>query len=105
MDFTIFYAKLIRKLCISKDLSRAFFKDFPLGTTLLKGIITIIISLTGITFAHMNRLGGPVHMGRSYPGWRENISTSQIILFCSYGETLSRLPGKVSGCDVALNIN
>jgi hypothetical protein len=22
-----------------------------------------------------------------------------------YGETLSRLPGKVSGCDVALNIN
>ena len=39
-------------------------------------------------------------MGRSYPGSRENISTSQIILFCSFGETLSRLPGKVSGCDV-----
>ena len=44
-------------------------------------------------------------MGRSYPGWRENILTSQIILLCSYGETLSRLRGKVFGCDVALNIN
>ena len=29
------------------------------------------------------------------------MSTSQIILFCSYGETLSQLPGKVSDCDVA----
>jgi hypothetical protein len=44
-------------------------------------------------------------MGKSYPGKWENFSTSQILLFCSYGETLSRLPGKVSGCDVALNIN
>ena len=34
-----------------------------------------------------------------------SFSTSQILLFCSYGETLSRLRGKVSGCDVALNIN
>ena len=40
-------------------------------------------------------------MGKSYVVKRENFSTSQILLFCSYGETLSRLPGKVSGCDVA----
>ena len=39
-------------------------------------------------------------MGKNCRGYRENISTSQIILFCSYGETLSRLPGKVSDCDV-----
>ena len=39
-------------------------------------------------------------MGRSCLGCRENISTGQIILFCSYGEMLSRLPGKVSRCDV-----
>ena len=32
-------------------------------------------------------------MGRSYQGKREIISTSQIILFCSHGEMLSR--GKV----------
>ena len=43
---------------------------------------------------------GPVHMGRRYLGCRENISTGQIILFCSYGEMFSRLPGKVSRCDV-----
>ena len=36
-------------------------------------------------------------MGRSC---RENISIGQIMLFCSYGETFSRLPGKVSRCDV-----
>ena len=42
-------------------------------------------------------------MGKSYLGQRENILTSEIILFCSYGETLSRLPGKVSVCDVALS--
>ena len=35
-------------------------------------------------------------MGKSYPGWPENISTDQIILF---GEKLSRLPGKVFGSD------
>ena len=35
-------------------------------------------------------------MSKSYPGWRENIPSSQIILFCSYGEKVSRLPGKVS---------
>ena len=35
-------------------------------------------------------------MGRSYLGWRE----SQIILFCSYGEMLSRIPDKVSRSDV-----
>ena len=35
--------------------------------------------------------------------WGKVISVSQIILFCSYGETLSRLPGKVSDCDVALS--
>ena len=45
---------------------------------------------------------GPVHMGRSYLGCRENISTGQIMLFCSYGEMFSRLPGKVSRCDVDL---
>ena len=39
-------------------------------------------------------------MGRSCLGCRENISTGQIILFCSYGEMFSRLPGKVSRCDV-----
>ena len=39
-------------------------------------------------------------MGRSYLGCRENISTGQIMLFCSYGEMFSRLPGKVSHCDV-----
>ena len=39
-------------------------------------------------------------MGRSHLGCRENISTGQIMLFCSYGEMFSRLPGKVSRCDV-----
>ena len=39
-------------------------------------------------------------MGRSFLGCRENISTGQIMLFCSYGEMFSRLPGKVSRCDV-----
>ena len=39
-------------------------------------------------------------MGRSYLGSREKISTGQIILFYSYGEMLSRLPGKVFRCDV-----
>ena len=39
-------------------------------------------------------------MGRSCLGCRENISTGQIILFCSYGEMFSRLPGKVFSCDV-----
>ena len=44
---------------------------------------------------------GPVHMGRSCLGCRENISTGQIILFCSYGrEMFSRLPGKVCRCVV-----
>ena len=38
-------------------------------------------------------------MGRSYLGSRENISTGQM-LFCSYGEMFSRLPGKVSRGDV-----
>jgi hypothetical protein len=36
-------------------------------------------------------------MSRNYSVWRENISTGQIILFCSYGEKLSHLPGKVFG--------
>ena len=35
-------------------------------------------------------------MDRSYLGCRENISTSQIILFSSYGEMFCLLPGKVS---------
>ena len=39
-------------------------------------------------------------MCRSYLGCRENISTGQITLFCSYGEMFSRLPGKVSRYDV-----
>ena len=39
-------------------------------------------------------------MGRSYLGCRENISTGQIMLFCSYREMFSRLPGKVSRCNV-----
>ena len=39
-------------------------------------------------------------MGRSYLGCRENIWTGQIMFFCSYGEMFSRLPGKVSRCDV-----
>ena len=43
---------------------------------------------------------GPVHMGRSYLGSRENISPGQIMLLCSYGEMFSRLPGKVSRGDV-----
>jgi hypothetical protein len=45
---------------------------------------------------------GPVEMSKSYPGSRENISrfsTSKIILFCSYGEKLSRLTEKVFGRD------
>ena len=33
-------------------------------------------------------------MGKNYPGWRENISTRQIILFCSNG-TVFLLSGKV----------
>ena len=41
-----------------------------------------------------------VHMGRSYLGYRKNISTGQIILFCSYWKMFSRLPGKVPRCDV-----
>ena len=34
--------------------------------------------------------------------WAEVISIGcrEIILFCSYGETFSRFPGKVSRCDV-----
>jgi hypothetical protein len=32
-------------------------------------------------------------MSKSYPGWRKNISTNQIILLCSYGENLSGLSG------------
>ena len=36
-------------------------------------------------------------MGRSYLNSRDNISTGQIILFCSYGEMCN---GKVSRCDV-----
>ena len=43
---------------------------------------------------------GPVHMDRSYLGSRENISTGQIMLFCSYREMFSRLPGKISRGDV-----
>ena len=39
-------------------------------------------------------------MGRSYLGSRENISTGQIMLFCSYGEIFYRLPDKVSRGDV-----
>ena len=39
-------------------------------------------------------------MGRSYLGSRENISTGQIMLFCSYGEMFSPLPGRVSPGDV-----
>ena len=42
---------------------------------------------------------GPVHVGRSYLGSRENISTGQI-MFCSYVEMFSRLPDKVSRGDV-----
>ena len=38
-------------------------------------------------------------MGRSYLGSRENVSTGQM-LFCSYGEMFSRLPGKVFRGDV-----
>ena len=34
-------------------------------------------------------------MGRNYLGCRVNISTGQIMLFCSYGEIFSRLPGKI----------
>jgi hypothetical protein len=44
-------------------------------------------------------------MSKSIPGWRENTSTTQIILFCSYGEKLSRLPGKVFGRDERNNEN
>ena len=39
-------------------------------------------------------------MGRSYLGSRENTSTGQIMLFCSYEEMFSRLLGKVSRYDV-----
>ena len=39
-------------------------------------------------------------MCRSCLGCREDFSTGQIILFCSYGEMFSRLPGKVSCCDI-----
>ena len=33
-------------------------------------------------------------MEKSYPDWRENISTRQIVLFCSYG-TVFPVSGKV----------
>ena len=52
---------------------------------------------------HALRASGVIracHMGRSYLGYRKNISIGQIILFCSYGEMFSCLPGKVSRCDV-----
>ena len=39
-------------------------------------------------------------MGRDNLGCRENISIGQIMLFCFLGEMFSRLPGKVSRCDV-----
>ena len=39
-------------------------------------------------------------MGKSYLDCRENITTAQIILFCTDGKMFSRLPGKVSCCDV-----
>ena len=39
-------------------------------------------------------------MGRSYLSCRKNISTGQIMFFCSYGEMFFRLAGKVSRCDV-----
>ena len=39
-------------------------------------------------------------MGKSYLGCRENISTGQIILFYTFGEMFSRLPGEFSRCDV-----
>ena len=47
---------------------------------------------------------GHFHMGKSYLGCRENIlpDQNQIILFCLYGAVFSRLPGKVSRCDVDL---
>ena len=43
-----------------------------------------------------------IQVGQDTPdlGSRENISTGQIMLFCSYGEMFSRLPGKVSRGDV-----
>ena len=39
-------------------------------------------------------------MGKSYLGCKENISTGQIILFCSYRDMFSYLPCEVSCCDV-----
>ena len=52
-------------------------------------IIKFELFKTSITYINhsmeiVNNLG-PVHMGLSYLGCRENISTGQIILFCSYG--------------------
>ena len=41
-------------------------------------------------------------MGRSYLGSRENISTGQIMLFCSYGEMFSRLSGEL--CSYGIKI-
>ena len=44
----------------------------------------------------------PGHKCRSYPGKRENILPGQMILFCSYGEMLPHLLGKVSPRDIEL---
>ena len=61
-----------------------------------------MINLRGVS-TKLNKYNlGPVNLGRNYIDCQENISTGQIILFCSYGEVLSRLPGKVSRCDVVL---
>ena len=48
------------------------------------------------TFAFL----APVHMGKSFSlSCRENISTAQIILFCTDEKMFSRLRRKVSCCD------
>ena len=75
-----------------------FFRDGGLWEILK--IKTSEMPFAAIWAAYLSAILGPVHMGRSYLGSQENISTSQIMLFCSYGEMFSRLPGKVSRGDV-----
>jgi hypothetical protein len=56
-------------------------------------------------FSYMKELLRACLYGQKLSRVTRNFSTSQILLFSLYGETLSRLPGKVFGCDVTLNIN
>ena len=80
------------------------FTQLPSQALFLQLLSPLMHVLVGLASQHLPKVQvenlGPVHMGRSYLGCRGNISTGQIMLFCSYGEMFSRLPGKFSRCDV-----